>query len=153
MIQIEYRWGAGNIRSLQLLAKELIGLNPDVLVSVSTPATAALKAETHRIPIVFAMVSDPVGIGFVTSFANPGGNITGFYSYQSFVERQVARTGAQDRTIRVACAFLYDPQTAPYAQYYLDKLGQDPLLVTIRSYAPRNVFATFFSVSYTEARR
>ena len=60
-------------------AKELVRLDPDVLVAVTTPATAALQAQTHTIPIVFAVVSDPVGSGFVASLANPGGNITGLW--------------------------------------------------------------------------
>src|SRR5215211_7834025 len=74
-IRIDYRWGAGSIDRMQLFAKELIRLNPKVLVAVTTPATAALQRETHTIPIVFAIVSDPVGSGFVASLANPGGNI------------------------------------------------------------------------------
>ena len=60
------------------MAKELVRANPDVLVAMTTPATAALQAETSTIPIVFAAVSDPVGSGFVVELARPGGNITGF---------------------------------------------------------------------------
>ena len=82
-IHIEYRWGAGNIDRVRLFAKELIQLNPDVLVAITTPATAALQAETHTIPIVFAQVSDPVGSGFVNSLAHPGGNITGFINIEA----------------------------------------------------------------------
>jgi putative tryptophan/tyrosine transport system substrate-binding protein len=58
-------------------------LNPDVLVSVTTPAAAALQRETHTVPIVFAMVSDPIGCGFVASLAKPGGNITGFINIEA----------------------------------------------------------------------
>jgi putative tryptophan/tyrosine transport system substrate-binding protein len=56
-INIEYRWGAGSIDRLQTFATELVGLNPDVLVGITTPATAALQAETHTVPIVFVQVS------------------------------------------------------------------------------------------------
>jgi len=75
-IHLDYRWAAGKLERLQEFAKELIRLNPDVLVSISTPATAALQAETNVVPIVFAVVSDPVGSGFVASLAKPGGHIT-----------------------------------------------------------------------------
>ena len=58
-IRVDYRWGALNVGRVQLFAKELVGLNPDVLVSITTPATAALQSETKTVPIVFAHVSDP----------------------------------------------------------------------------------------------
>ena len=119
-LHIDYRWGAGSVDRMQLFAKELVRLNPDVLVSISTPATAALQAETRTIPIVFAWVSDPVGSGFVSSLANPGGNITGFLNIEASVigkwltlMREVA-----PQVLRIG--FLFNPQTAPYARYYLD---------------------------------
>ena len=58
-------------------------LNPDVLVGITTPAAAALKAQTQTIPIVFTVVSDPVGSGFVLSLAKPGGNLTGFINIEA----------------------------------------------------------------------
>jgi putative ABC transport system substrate-binding protein len=72
-IHIDYRWGAGSVDRMRLFARELVQLSPDAIVTISTPATAALQAETHTIPIVFAWVSDPVGSGFVSSLAHPGG--------------------------------------------------------------------------------
>jgi hypothetical protein len=65
------------------LAKELAALQPNVLLSESTPAAAALKQETNSIPIVFVGVSNPVGSGFVTNLARPGGNLTGMMQYES----------------------------------------------------------------------
>jgi putative ABC transport system substrate-binding protein len=62
----------------QRFAKELVALQPDVILSSVTPTTAALLEQTHTIPIVFATVSDPIGSGFVASLARPGGNVTGF---------------------------------------------------------------------------
>ena len=119
-VRIDYRWGAGSVDRMRLFASELVQLNPDALVSISTPATAALQAETRTIPIVFAWVSDPIGSGFVSSLAHPGGNNTGFLNIEASVvgtwltlmreiAPQVSRIG-----------FLYNPQTAPYARYYLD---------------------------------
>jgi len=105
---------------MRLFARELVQLNPDALVTISTPATAALQAETRTIPIVFAWVSDPVGSGFVSSLAHPGGNITGFLNIEASVigkwlslMREIA-----PRVSRIG--FLYNPQTAPFARYYLD---------------------------------
>ena len=63
---------------MRTFAKELVDLRPDAILSLTTPVTAALARETQTIPIVFVTVADPVGSGFVTSLARPGGNITGF---------------------------------------------------------------------------
>jgi putative tryptophan/tyrosine transport system substrate-binding protein len=76
-IHIDYRWGGGSVERTQVFSAELVRLNPEVILSVSTPSTAALQAETSTIPIVF-VASDPIGSGFVASLARPGGNITGF---------------------------------------------------------------------------
>ena len=75
-VRVEYRWGAGDPTRMRAHAKELIGTTPDVLVAESTPATAALQAETRITPIIFLQAGNPVGSGFVTNFARPGGNLT-----------------------------------------------------------------------------
>jgi putative tryptophan/tyrosine transport system substrate-binding protein len=117
---IDYRWGAGSVERMQLFAKELVRLNPDVLVALSTPATAALQAETHTIPIVFAMVSDPVGSGFVASLANPGGNITGFINIEASLSGKWLELLREIAPQISHVGFLFNPWTAPYARYYLD---------------------------------
>jgi ABC transporter substrate binding protein/Tripartite tricarboxylate transporter family receptor len=76
--QIENRWTNADIERTRLFAKELVALQPDVVVTSTTPVTAALRRETNSIPIVFIAVVDPVGFGFVASLSRPGGNITGF---------------------------------------------------------------------------
>jgi putative ABC transport system substrate-binding protein len=76
-INLEYRYAAGEVERLPTLAAELVQLNVDVIVAMSTPAAQAAKQATATIPIVFAGVADPVGVGLVTSLARPGGNITG----------------------------------------------------------------------------
>ena len=101
-IHIDYRWGAGSVDRMHLFARELVQLRPDVLVTISTPATAAVQAETRTIPIVFAWVSDPVGSRFVSSLANPG-------VLMREIAPQVSRIG-----------FLFNPETAPFARYYLN---------------------------------
>jgi putative ABC transport system substrate-binding protein len=77
-IRIDVRWGAGNVDRMRMFAKELVNLQPDVILSEGTPTTAALQRETRTVPIVFAAVSDQVGEGFVASLSRPGGNLTGF---------------------------------------------------------------------------
>jgi len=119
-IRIEYRWGAGSVDRLRLFAKELVQLDPDALVTISTPATAALQAETRTIPIVFAWVSDPVGSGFVSSLAHPGGNITGFLNIESSVVGKWFTLMREIAPKVSRIAFMFNPQTAPYALYYLD---------------------------------
>ncbi len=78
-VRIDTRWAtAGDAEATQRYAKELVALQPDLILSHNTPTTAALLQGTRTIPIVFASVSDPVGSGFVASFPRPGGNVTGF---------------------------------------------------------------------------
>jgi putative tryptophan/tyrosine transport system substrate-binding protein len=119
-IQIDTRWATANVESLQQSAKQLVALQPDLILTGSTPATAAMRQQTNTIPIVFAMVGDPVGSGFVASLSRPGGNLTGFTPIENslggkWVEllKEIA-----PRVARVAMVF--DPAMAPFASYYLD---------------------------------
>jgi len=84
-LQIDYRFAAGDAERMQVLAKELVALQPHVIFCRSTPVTAALLKQTRTIPIVFAVVSDPVGDHFVESLARPGGNITGFQNFETAI--------------------------------------------------------------------
>jgi len=81
-VRIEYRWGLGDLDRLRKYAAELVALAPDVIVAGGGSATEVLRAATRTVPIVFANVVDPVGNGLVASLARPGGNITGFMSYE-----------------------------------------------------------------------
>ena len=118
--RIDTRWTApADAESRQRFAKELVALQPDVILSHTTPTTAALLQQTHTIPIIFATVSDPVGSGFVASFPRPGGNVTGF----TLIEPTMAGKWVEllkeiaPRVNRVA--FLFNPATATYADYFL----------------------------------
>ncbi len=77
---IEYRWGEGRLQRLPELTGELVRLKPDVIVAAATPGARAAKEATTTIPIVMIGVGDPVGLGYVTSLARPGGNVTGLSS-------------------------------------------------------------------------
>ena len=77
-LRVEVRWSAGNADRITTFAKELVDLRPDAILGRGTPETRALAHETQTIPIVYALVSDPIGSGFAASFAHPGSNMTGF---------------------------------------------------------------------------
>jgi ABC-type uncharacterized transport system substrate-binding protein len=77
-IQIDHRWASGDVSRTAGLVSELIAITPDVVVATNTTTLVGLQQATRTIPIVFANVTDPVGLGFVESLARPGGNITGF---------------------------------------------------------------------------
>ena len=77
-VRIDYRWAAGDARLFHRYAEELLALAPDVILASATPSVQALQQATRTVPIVFAMVGDPVGMGVVASLARPGGNTTGF---------------------------------------------------------------------------
>jgi putative ABC transport system substrate-binding protein len=81
-IRIEYRWGAGDTDRIHQYAAELIALAPDAILAAGTSAVAPLFRLTQSVPIVFVVVPDPVGAGFVESLARPGGNATGFSDFE-----------------------------------------------------------------------
>jgi putative tryptophan/tyrosine transport system substrate-binding protein len=81
-IHLDVRWGTGNDDLLHKYAEELVALGPDVLMAFTSNAVPPLQRATHSIPIVFAIVADPVGAGYVESLAHPGGNVTGFITYE-----------------------------------------------------------------------
>jgi putative tryptophan/tyrosine transport system substrate-binding protein len=152
-IQIDTRWATADVKSLEQSAKQLVALQPDVILTGSTPATAAMRQQTNTIPIVFAMVGDPVGSGFVASLSRPGGNLTGFTPIENslggkWVEllKEIA-----PRVARVAMVF--DPAMAPFASYYLNpfkaaaaSLGMEAIV------APVDDMAAFERIVATSAR-
>jgi putative ABC transport system substrate-binding protein len=77
-VRIDHRWSGVDINRIRALAQELVGLQPDIIVTGGTPATAAVQRETRTIPIVFASAGDPVASGIVPRLDRPGGNVTGF---------------------------------------------------------------------------
>ena len=77
-IEIDIRWAAADVESMKRFAKELVALQPDLMVTSTTPAAAAMLEQTRTIPVVFVLVADPVGSGYVASLPRPGSNATGF---------------------------------------------------------------------------
>src|SRR4051812_18138248 len=82
-VHFDIRWTGGDRNQLLAVAKEMIDLEPDVILAATTPVVAALRRKTRTIPMVFVSVSDPIGSGFVESLPRPGGNITGFVNIES----------------------------------------------------------------------
>ncbi len=81
-VRIDYRWYAGNADAARKYAAELVALAPDIILASGTLGVAAIQQVTRPVPIVFTLVADPVGAGFVDSLAQPGGNVTGFMLYE-----------------------------------------------------------------------
>jgi putative tryptophan/tyrosine transport system substrate-binding protein len=119
-VRLEYRWSASDAASIRRLARELVELQPDVILTESTPVTSAALHETRTIPIVFVQVGDPVGSGFVASFPRPGGNATGFNNIPLTMTGKWLELLLEvvPRTVRVM--FLFNPPTAPYAQRFFE---------------------------------
>ena len=117
-IHIDYRLAPAAV-GVQALAKELVATHPDVIFALSRPATTALQKETQTIPIVFTYVIDPIGAGFITSLAHPGGNLTGIMAYEpSMVGKWLGMLKEiAPQTARVA--LLGNPKTAVYFDYLL----------------------------------
>jgi putative ABC transport system substrate-binding protein len=82
-VRMDLLWSGDEINRIRALAQDLVGLRPDIILTNGTPATGALQRETRTIPIVFANVADPVASGFVPRLDRPGGNITGFASFEA----------------------------------------------------------------------
>src|SRR6516165_7989606 len=81
-VQIEYRWGAGDLDRFRKYAVELVALAPDVILATAASIVDALQQASRTVPIVFVTTIDPVGGGLVESLARPGGNATGFTSFE-----------------------------------------------------------------------
>jgi len=144
-IRIDTRW-AFDARLMQRFAKELVVLQPDLILASSTPTTAALLQQTATIPILFANVSDPVGSGFVASVPRPGGNVTGFTNFESSMAGKWLELLKEiaPRVNRVA--FLFNPATATYSEIYLD-----PFKAAARSFAVEPIAAAVRDTSELES--
>jgi putative ABC transport system substrate-binding protein len=119
---IDYYWSVFNVERAQRAAQDVLRLTPDVIVCAGTPATMALKQATSTVPIVFAIVTEPVAQGIVESLAHPGGNLTGF----SYLEPTVAAKWFE-LLMQIAphlkhVALMFNPASSPYAQMYFQSI-------------------------------
>ena len=111
-IRIEQRWTGGDAERLRAYTAELVASAPDVIVANPTPSVAALKQATRTIPIVFALVSDPISSGLVESWAQPGGNITGFTNFESSMAGKWLEALKQMAPRVRQIALVFNPETA-----------------------------------------
>jgi len=119
-LSIDYRFApAATPDQAQPFAKELVALRPDVIVAQTTAVVTALQRETRAIPIVFAGVADPVGSGFIASLPHPGSNITGVMLYEPSVTGKWLSMLKEIAPQLASAAFVVDPKTATYYNYYL----------------------------------
>jgi putative tryptophan/tyrosine transport system substrate-binding protein len=120
-IRIDYRWSAGDSERIKRFAAELVASQPDVIVGQTTPVVAALKKQTKTIPIVFTQVSDPVGSGFITDLAAPGGNITGFTNLEASMSSKLLALLKEVAPGVTRAALMFNPATAPDGGSYFLK--------------------------------
>jgi len=134
-LRIELRWGAGDADRISTFAKELVELRPDAIVGQTTPVIGALARETRTIPIVFAVVFDPIGSGFAASFAHPDGNVTGFTTNEPAVGGKWMELLKEiaPRTARVV--LLFNPATAVAPQLFISSVeaAAAPLAVQVNA--------------------
>jgi ABC-type uncharacterized transport system substrate-binding protein len=146
-IRIDTRWAASDFEAMQRFAGELIALQPDLVVSQVTPTTAALLQQTRSIPIVFAMVADPVGSGFVASLSRPGGNVTGFATLPGSLGGKWLELLKEIAPHVARVAFLFNPTTAAgFAEYYLN-----PFKAAAASYGLAAIVAPVHNTSELES--
>jgi ABC-type uncharacterized transport system substrate-binding protein len=151
-LRIDYRWAALNAEAMERFAKELLALQPDLILSQSTPTTLTLLHQTHTVPIIFAAVADPVGSGFVASLSRPGGNVTGFTAMEGSVAGKWLEL-LKEIAPRVArVVFLFNPATATYAEYYLTPFKAAAASFGVEAIAaPAHDMAEFESVVAAQA--
>jgi putative ABC transport system substrate-binding protein len=150
-IQIDTRWGALDDKEVrQQSAKEILALNPDIILTQNTPPTASMLQQTQTVPVVFVIVTDPVGSGFVRSLSRPGGNATGFTIMEPTTSGKWLELLKDIAPQTTRAAFLFNPRTAPFANYYLNpfkaaaaSLGVEAVAATVDSKSDlETVFAT-----------
>jgi putative tryptophan/tyrosine transport system substrate-binding protein len=120
-IEIDARWGAlDDAEVRQRSANELVAMQPDVILTQNTPPTATMLRQTRAIPVIFVIVADPVGSGFVESLARPGGNATGFIVMEPTIASKWLELLKEIAPSVKRVAFLFNPATTPFADIYLN---------------------------------
>lgn len=150
-IQIDYQFAAADVDHMNALAKELVAKQPDLIVGHTTPVVAALQRESTTMPIVFVIVSDPVGSGFVASLPRPGGNITGFINLEASLSGKWIEMLKEIVPRVTRAALMFNPETAPQFAFYQKPFeiaaranGIDPVTAPVHSAADiERVFGNF----------
>jgi putative tryptophan/tyrosine transport system substrate-binding protein len=116
-VRIDLRWSRGDINRIRGLAQELVGLQPDIIVTGGTPPTSAIQRETRTIPIVFVNVTDPVASSIVAGFNQPGGNTTGFANYEGSMGGKWLELLSEIAPGLKRAAIMFNPDTSPAMAY------------------------------------
>jgi putative ABC transport system substrate-binding protein len=116
-VRMDLRWAGDDINRMRALAQELVGLQLDIVLTNGGPATAAVQRETRTIPIVFATAGDPVASGIVARLDRPGGNITGFASYEPSLGGKWLELLSEIAPGLKRAAIMFNPDTAPVSFY------------------------------------
>jgi putative tryptophan/tyrosine transport system substrate-binding protein len=149
-VRMDVRWAGDSVDRMRMVAKELVDLQPDVILATGDPATAALQRETRTIPIVFVLVADPVGDGFVVSLPRPGGNLTGFVNVEAAMAGKYLELLTQIAPAVKRAAIMFNPDTGSYVRsYYLPafeaaagSLKVEPITAPVHSDAEIETFMT-----------
>jgi putative tryptophan/tyrosine transport system substrate-binding protein len=130
-IRVEHRFSAGDLGRIQAYTAELVRSAPDLIACTSTPILAALKRATDKIPIVFSVVNDPVGQGFVASLSRPGSNITGFTSIDFPLIGKWLEILKEIAPGIKRMMLMFNPDTSPYYAAFLRDFGAAPALLPV----------------------
>ena len=114
---MDVRWGGGDNNRIRALAHELVASQPDIILTIGTPATVALQRETRTIPCVFAGVADPVASGIVARVDRPGMNITGFVNSEASMGGKWLELLSEIAPGLKRAAMLFNPDTSPASLY------------------------------------
>jgi putative ABC transport system substrate-binding protein len=153
-VHLAYRWATSDPQLIERSARELVALNPDLILSTSGPTTSVLLQHTRTIPVIFGNLADPVGSGFVQSLSRPGGNVTGFINVEpAMIGKWLELLKAfAPRVKRVAAVF--NPAAATYIGSYLDEFravapsfGVEAVAARIRD---KSELETVFAVQASE---
>jgi putative ABC transport system substrate-binding protein len=125
-IRIEYRYAEGQGDRARTYAAELVEMGPDVILANGTAILRAFREQASGIPIVFVMVPDPVGDGFVASLARPGGSVTGFTKFEFSMATKWLEILKQLAPHMTRVALLFNPEAAPYAKYFSQAIELAP---------------------------
>jgi len=138
-LRLDVRRATPDPESIERSAKELIALQPDLVLAPNTPTTAALQKQTRTIPVIFVNVSDPIGSGFAASLSQPGGNITGFLTFEFSIGGKWLELLKEIAARVTKVVVIFNPNTAPYADLFVKPLkvaaassGVDALVAPVR---------------------
>jgi putative ABC transport system substrate-binding protein len=136
-IEIEYRFAGTDAESIKRHVAEVIRLAPDVILANTTPVMTVLRPATSTIPVVFAVVNDPVGQGFISNLSHPGGNITGFSFFEAeIIGKWVSLLGDVKPDLS-RITLMFNPETAPYYEGYLRSFKASPQQSSVELTAAR----------------